>query len=164
MRAFLFAQILLTFKRSSIEFMIGKSFILLLFLLGSFSVMAQDKNPIPIKKADCNNLNENSPKSKQLRCMLIDVVKDGINYSSMEARKSNIVVDSPEKAWKQLRKLYPDYKKDDYCCWTEYEGYYVFALKPNNLKNPKDSNKCYFYCILYIPNGGNEFWFFVPKT
>ncbi|MEZ4936685.1 MAG: hypothetical protein R2799_03740 [Crocinitomicaceae bacterium] len=142
-----------------------KVFIFFIFIsFGTASILSgQNNEPIPrkIKRVDCNHLSENDSKSKQMRCMLIDVVRDSINYLSMEAKKSEIILDTPEKAWNQLGKLYPNFSINDYCCWTEYEGYYVFAL---NCNGKKKSNKCYFICMLYVPIGGNEFWFFAPRT
>ena len=142
-----------------------KIFLLLIFLItGSTSLFGQHPNNLlfkELKKVNCNGVNEKSSEKKQLRCMLVDVVEDGINYFPSLAMKTKKPVNSPEKAWEELKELYPQYEAKEFNCWTEYNGYYIFSL---NCGMQNSDNECFFLCMIYIPIGGNEFWYFVPRT
>lgn len=93
--------------------------------------------------------------------MIIDVVLDSLNYFPQKTRKSDLSITSPDLAWKELRRLYPEFEDKEFNCWAEYHGYYVFSLNCNSNERKR---KCSFICMIYIPIGGNEFWYFVPHT
>jgi hypothetical protein len=114
-----------------------------------------------LKKVNCEGVDENCSEKMQLQCLLIDVVNDGINYSPLKTRKTAKAITSPEMAWEELIRLYPEFEKNEINCWTEYNGYYVFSMDCGMSKKP---GTCAFVCVLYVPIGGDEFWFFVPRT
>lgn len=140
-------------------------YILLLLMISPLATIGQASNSLTfkeLKKVNCEGVNEKSSKKKQLRCLLIDVVSDRINYFPSMTRKTDSAVTSHKAAWQELKELYPNYTPDQFSCWTEYSGYYCFSLDCGGGDN--NTYKCSFICIIYIPTGGNEFRYFVPRT
>lgn len=138
-----------------------KKILCILFLLtGPLVSFSQHSNSITLKglkKVNCKGLNEKSSKKKQLQCLGLDVIKDSTSYFPEFAQNYGTPVTSPEIAWEALQELYPNV---EFTCWTEYHGYYVFSFDCGIAGN---RDKCSFPCIIYIPIGGNEFWFYVPR-
>ncbi len=149
---------------SKFKQMIKYFYILLIVLISPSTLLAQKTDSLTfndLKKVNCEGVDENSSQKKQLQCMLVDVVEDSINYFPSMTRTNNKPVISPKMAWEALRKLYPQYAQEEFFCWTEYSGYYIFSL---DCGGPNKKNKCSFLCMIYIPIGGTEFWYFVPRT
>lgn len=141
------------------------TYILLVLFLGMFDAFGQESTSLnfkDLKKINCEGINEKSSQRKQQQCFMLDVVLDSLNYFPSMSRKNDSIVTSPEMAWNALRKLYPEYTQDKFVCWTEYAGYYCFSIDCGYVLKKK--RKCYFICMFYIPIGGNEFWYFVPRT
>ena len=129
-------------------------------------LIGQSSNKLTFKdlrKIDCEDVDESSSEKKQMRCIVIDVVMDGLNYFPSMTKKTDTPINSPEEAYNALRKLYPEYSDDQFGCWSEYGDYYCFSLDCGMMKN-KSNLKCSFICLFYIRNGGDEFWYFVPHT
>lgn len=98
---------------------------------------------------------------KQLNDILksnLSVVDDGIEYMSHYTKFSENTVSDSEKAWTEVKNLYPDFAKR-IKCWTEYKGYYVFSVGFNDPKTD-----CMFWHILYVKKGEREFRYFWPHT
>lgn len=142
-----------------------QSFSLLLFYFFAISPIlhaqkSDDWDIKKLKKVDCSGFPAKASKKKSQRCILVDVVSDTLNYMPSMTRIAENPINTPQMAWTALHKLYPEHSREEFQCWTEYQGYFVFALKCNQMKK----SKCAFICMLYIPIGGKEFWFFVPRT
>ncbi len=139
-------------------------YILLIFIIIPSALIAQKTDSLTfndLKKVNCQGVNENSSQKKQLQCLLVDVVEDSINYFPSMSRTNDSPITSPKMAWEALRKLYPEYGQKEFGCWTEFSGYYVFSL---DCGGPDNRSKSAFLCMIYIPIGGDEFWYFVPRT
>lgn len=79
------------------------------------------------------------------------------DYFPAESKTANVDINSPEEAFLQLKKLYPE-KGKKVECWTEFNNHFVFSLQVGNeLKN------AYLY-ILYVPVGGRKYSYFWPHT
>jgi len=49
-----------------------------------------------------------------LKCLLVHIAEDSLNYFPSMARANNAPVTSPEMAWEALRKLYPEYDQKEF--------------------------------------------------
>lgn len=141
-----------------------KKLLYLLFLLaGPLITIGQQSNYLDLKelqRVNCDGVNEKSSNKKQLQCLGLDVITDSIHYFPEFTQKYGAAINTPEMAWKAIQELYPDIESNLFTCWTTYCGYYVFSFDCGIAKN---KDKCSFPCIIYIPIGGNEFWYYVPR-
>ncbi len=146
--------------RNRTRFMIRKYTLIMsiFYCVCSWSIAQEVKTFKELKQINCEDVNENSPKQKQLQCLILDVVNSETNYSLAETRRNDVSITTPNQAWEALLKLYPKYKSTDFNCWTKYHNYYIFSVD----KNVEKKNCCLFLTIIYIPIGGKEFWHFSP--
>lgn len=78
-------------------------------------------------------------------------------YFPSESKNADVDVQTPEEAFKQLKKLYPD-KGKKVECWAEFNKHFVFSLRVSD-----EVKNSYLY-ILYVPIGGRKFSYFWPHT
>jgi len=132
------------------------------FFIGTYVLSQQYKPFEKLKKVECVGLTENSSEKKKIQCMLIDVVEDSLNYMPSMSKKCKKAPKTAEEAYNEMRKLYNEYDDNQFSCWSEYKGYFCFSLNCGYERKSKD--KCSFICLIYLPKGGDEFWYFVPRT
>lgn len=151
------------FDEESISLNMKKSLYLLFLLVGPLIAIGQQSINLDLKelqKVNCDCVNEKSSSKKQLKCLGLDIIDDSKNYFPEYTQNYSAAITTPEMAWKAIQELYPDIENNLFTCWTSYCGYYVFSFDCGIAKN---KDKCSFPCIIYIPIGGNEFWYYVPR-
>lgn len=129
----------------------------LLLVLLSYGQGNIEKSFAKLKYTDCEDF-KNGNKKKQIRCLLIDVVSDSLDYSPSQNKISEKPINSALEAFTFIQKEY-DIPIAEFRCWTKYQDYYVFALMCGVKKKT-----CFFYCIYYIKKGSSECRMFVPRT
>ena len=72
---------------------------------------------------------------------------------------TEVKMSSPQIAYDELIKLYPELK-DQIQCWVLYKGYYIFS---NDEKNEAKVT-CMFFSTIYAKVDGTEFWTFGPES
>lgn len=87
------------------------------------------------------------PRATILSAMLIT----GLDPNPTEAKKTSAPVTTPQEAWVEFRKLYPEDARD---CdgWATLGEFWLFSIRPQERKQEAG-----FRTFVYIRNGGSEF-------
>jgi len=120
--------------------------------------LVYDEALLKLHEIKLDAINEDSPLEDQIAFGMVDVVADGINYTSL----NNVILDKkitrPDDAYRQLIKLKPELKTR-IRCWGKYKDHFVFAVDLT-----ENQEQCSFLSIYYIREGASEFWHFYPNT
>ncbi len=133
------------------------SFLLFVLFSLSFGQSTIEKDFKKLKKSSCEDY-QNGSENDQTRCFLINIVTEDLNYLPSETKISAKPINTALEAYQFIRKSF-GHPKNEFCCWTEYQEYFVFAFEWGLKKKV-----CVFYSIIYVKKGESEFRTFVPRT
>lgn len=97
------------------------------------------------------------PIPKELADWLLPILEGELDHFPSESRIAQIEIDTPEQAYSELRKLYPE-KAKRVDCWSLTREYFVFSL------GFETGGKCTYLSVLYVPKDGKQFRYFWPHT
>ena len=132
-----------------------KRFLLLTLIISLIGACTD--NSIDKKEAIMLPPNKAVPEASREMLNSLIGTEDPQDHFPSQSKTANLDINTPEEAYSQLLKLYPEIGKKVEC-WTEFNNHYVFSLEVS-----EEIKNAYLY-VVYVPIGGRKFSYFWPHT